>query len=291
MVAVEEALRILSRNISPLPPKQIKADISSGLDYVLAADVRAAKDSPAFRTSMVDGYAIRLGRDDDPRGTTLSVVSTPGMPMRITLKKGQVARVSTGQSLSSDVDAIVMVEDTAVVESTSNGREETKIKILDDADKLRPGDNLREAGSDFRRGDAILHKGDFISAAGGELALFIAAGNESLKVLPQPTITILDIESRYARRKTQADTQPDNARLLQALLAESGVTGGRPDMSSNSLRAKADYQAPRNKYVHRDNLHIVLTPAAPAISRPPWSAPSPQTSSSPPAASAWAKTT
>lgn len=249
-ITVEEALRRISKNVTPLSPTTVKfVDVTNDLDYTLAADVRAQISGPAFRTSMVDGYALRLGTSEDPRGAKFSVVSTPDIPMRIKLDRGQVARVSTGQSLSSDVDAIVMVEDTAVVDAISGGREEARIKIFDDAPDIRPGDNIREVGSDFRRGDTILRKGDFVSAAGGELSLICAAGVESLTVYPQPRLTVIDINPNHATKDSEG-TPSSNKCLVQALLSESGIAGSRPDWGAVlPTRANAEFKAPRNKYV------------------------------------------
>lgn len=93
------------------------------------------------------------------------------------LPEGQVVyRINTGAPLPAGADAVIMVEDTRVhstfVDSTGK-TEEKEIEILAQVDV---GENVREPGSDVKRGDLVLEKGTLISSAGGEIGTLAFIG-------------------------------------------------------------------------------------------------------------------
>lgn len=64
--------------------------------------------------------------------------------------------------------------------STPDGREEIEIEIS--AEGIKPGENIREVGSDLKAGEIILRRGDTISAVGGELGLLASVGKAEVLV-------------------------------------------------------------------------------------------------------------
>lgn len=189
MVPVPDALALIAQHV-PTPATVTARVTPSLVGAVLVADVTAAEDVPAFRASIVDGYAVVAPSDGDMRGvfpvTAVSHASAAGEGKE--LKAGEVARITTGAPLPAGATSVVMVEDTVVAE-TVDGGEEAKVEVF--ATGVRAGENVREVGSDVKRGTVILKKGDQVSSVGGEMGLLAAVGVGEVEVYRRPVVGVL----------------------------------------------------------------------------------------------------
>ena len=190
MLSVAEALNLIESE-TPLP-KVLHIPVDTNLvGFVLAEDVTASEPVPAFRASIVDGYAI----DVDPNGTNEKGVFRVASVSHATageispLPSREVARITTGAPLPPGSNAVVMVEDTLIKETTEDRKEEKNIEIL--TDKVKEGENVREIGSDIKAGHVILRKGEEITAVGGELGLLASVGSAQVSVYQKPRVGIL----------------------------------------------------------------------------------------------------
>ncbi|KAL9022430.1 MAG: hypothetical protein Q9185_000336 [Variospora sp. 1 TL-2023] len=190
MISVDEAIGFILDN-TPKPTVTEIAVNGALVGHLLAEDVQADEPVPAFRASIVDGYATIV--DKDARGSkgTFPVASvshaTPGEIPR--LEKGQIARITTGAPLPLEATSVVMVEDSIIRKKTQNGQEEAEVEIL--ADAMKPGENVREIGSDVQAGETILRKGEEITATGGELGLLASVGKKYVSVYGKPVVGVL----------------------------------------------------------------------------------------------------
>lgn len=174
MLAVEDAVAIVTAGFAPLPAEQIS--LTAALGRVLAEDVAARLDQPPADVSAMDGYAVR--REDTAAGPTrLTVIgeSAAGSPYLGTLGPGQAVRISTGAALPAGADAIVIQEtarrDGDVVAIDQVGREDRWI---------------RPAGLDFKAGDVLLKAGRTLTAR--DVGLAAAMNVPWLKVHRKPRI-------------------------------------------------------------------------------------------------------
>lgn len=190
MISVEDATKMVLE--STPSPKPVKMRVDGGLvGHVLAEDVLAREAVPAFRASIVDGYAITVAE-----GNTCSKGSFPvaaishAAPGKIhNLDPETIARITTGAPLPSGATSVVMVEDTHRSSMTEDGQEEEIVEIL--TDEIEPNENVREIGSDIKYGDTILKKGDEISAVGGELGLLASVGKAEVIVYEKPVVGVM----------------------------------------------------------------------------------------------------
>ena len=190
MLSVEDAVKIIIEN-SP-SPKPVKMPVNGSLvGHVLAEDVQAREAVPAYRASIVDGYAVIVSQDGPSiKGVfPVSGVSHAQPGELPTLHPGQVARITTGAPLPPSANSVVMVEDTIIRSMTDDGREEKEIEIL--TDQVKPDENVREVGSDVRAGEVVLRKGDQITAVGGELGLLASVGKAEVIAYEKPVIGVL----------------------------------------------------------------------------------------------------
>ena len=191
MVSVDDALSLIQQHTPS--PEIVSAPVDHTLvGAVLAEDVSAPENVPAFRASIVDGYAVVVPKDGNMRGV-YPVVSVshaaPGAEME-TLKEGQIARITTGAPLPPGATSVIMVEDTVIKSLTEDGKEEKEVEILAE-DVVREGENIREVGSDVAQGTTILRKGDQISAVGGEIGLLTSVGVSTVKIYRRPVVGVL----------------------------------------------------------------------------------------------------
>ncbi|KAJ5165885.1 hypothetical protein N7492_006181 [Penicillium capsulatum] len=194
MLSVEEALRKISEQTPE--PTVIESPVDTSIvGSVVAEDVYAAEAVPAYRASIVDGYAIIAPDTSNPDKNTkgvFPVASIAHANVGGTLKpleSGTIARITTGAPLPPNANAVVMVEDTELASSTADGEEEATVEIL--AEDIEPGENVREPGSDISLGSKILSRGDLISPVGGELGLLAATGTRTIKLFKKPTVGVL----------------------------------------------------------------------------------------------------
>ncbi|TKY87005.1 hypothetical protein EX895_003682 [Sporisorium graminicola] len=183
LLDLDDALSLIAQH-TPSPTTIQTLPIGPPLiGHVLAEDVTATCDLPPGPTTNVDGYAVRAG--STPAGE-YAVVTLKTLQARSALQPGEIFRINTGQGLPEGTDAVVMVEDTELLEERVG--EEVRVKVLAQVDA---GENVRAGGSDVRAGQVVLRKGTTISALGGEIGTLAFLGRSSVNVYRKPTIAIL----------------------------------------------------------------------------------------------------
>ena len=170
--ALETALRYCRVTESETCP------IGDCADRILAEDMRAAVNSPPFRRSAMDGFAVRsedLWGASERRPVVLTVrgCNDAGSPVIRHIRKGEAAQIMTGGVLPEEADAVVKQEivelrgqDTAVFSAPS-----------------KPGDCFSPIGEDLQEGEILAHAGETVDASA--LAAGAAAGLSMLSVRKQ----------------------------------------------------------------------------------------------------------
>ena len=190
MLSVDDAVELIIKK-SP-SPQPIRMPVSQSLiGHVLAEDIRSPENVPAYRASIVDGYAVIVSEDGPSSKGVFPVASVShAAPGSIpNLQRGQIARITTGAPLPPGANSVVMVEDTVLRSMTDDGREEKVVEIL--TSEVKPDENIREVGSDIEIGEVVLKKGEEITAVGGELGLLASVGKAEVLVYKKPCIGVL----------------------------------------------------------------------------------------------------
>ena len=189
-LSVDNALEVIIKN-SPAP-QSIKVPVNQSLvGHVLAEDVKASDNVPAYRASIVDGYAVIVSTEGPSTKGVFPVTSVShAAPGEIQmLQRGQIARITTGAPLPPGANSVVMVEDTILRSMTDDGKEEKIVEIL--TDQVKPDENIREIGSDIKTGEVVLRRGEEVTAVGGELGLLASVGKADVMVYKKPVIGVL----------------------------------------------------------------------------------------------------
>lgn len=206
MIPVEEAQTIILEQSTT--PEVITKHITSKdfVSHVLAKDITAQINVPHYRASIVDGYAVV--HTDCPGNLELVSVSHASPENSLpTVISGTTARVTTGAPIPDGATAIIPVEETEILELTDDGSEEKIIQVL--AQNVSENDNIRQIGSDVKKGTRILMEGTVVSNSGGEIGLLASVGVTKVQVYRKPVVGILstgdelvDVAGNNAEKKT-----------------------------------------------------------------------------------------
>ena len=168
LVVYDEAIRLLLQQARPVRETEHVA-LGDAPGRVLATEVTSPLDVPPLDNSAMDGYAVRAGEIEPGKHMPVSQripAGTVGQP----LKTGTCARIFTGAPVPPGADAVIMQE-----HATDHANHAVSFESVP-----RPGDNIRSAGEDIRRGDTILESGDRIEPQ--HLGLAASVGLAELEV-------------------------------------------------------------------------------------------------------------
>ena len=174
--SLDEALDGLLAHATLLPAEPVSTFEADG--RVLAEDLVSSLQVPPQDNSSMDGYAVRRGEIAD-EGVPLPVSQRiPAGAAAQDLQPGTIARIFTGAPLPAGADAIVMQEDTLVLE---DGR----VRI----DRVpSEGQWIRRSGEDITRGSTVLARGQRMGPAAQGLAASI--GRDRLQVARRPRVAL-----------------------------------------------------------------------------------------------------
>src|SRR5947209_15572780 len=119
MLSVSEAQKIVLQHAKALLPATT-AISPTALGQILAEDIASDIDMPPYDKAMMDGYAVRS--EDLSKGQgELRVIEevSAGRTPRLSVAPGQATRIMTGAPIPSGADAVVMVEQTTMLDGGS----------------------------------------------------------------------------------------------------------------------------------------------------------------------------
>ncbi len=175
MISVEEAKKFIYNNTCLLP--SIKMPLSEAAGYVLAQDVFATIDIPAFNQSSVDGYAFSYA--DLHERLILNGEAAAGTKENFSLSPKQAMRIFTGAAVPAMADTVAMQEKTII----ENG------ELIINDEQLQQGGNFRAKGSEIKAGALALPKDNFLSPAA--IGFLAGIGITEVSVYSKPSITII----------------------------------------------------------------------------------------------------
>src|SRR2546421_3956590 len=183
MISVEEALARILAEITPLNAMQVPLSEACGL--VLAQDIVAQEDIPPFANSAMDGFAL-LSHDSQPQhGQPSRLRITGGVAAGYVadhaVEEGTTMRIMTGAPLPPGADSVIQIELTR-----SEGPDSEWVEILE---AVPPGNNIRPAGEDMRRGQTVLRQGSEIWP--WAVRLLATLGRPTIRGTQQPHVAIL----------------------------------------------------------------------------------------------------
>ncbi len=218
--SIDEVLTLIKKSFSPLSAvPQETVNTMEALGRVTAKAVVAPEDVPAFPRSTVDGYAV-LAQDTYGAGESIPallqktgqvLMGRPAAPMAA----GEAVAVPTGGMLPPGADAVVMIEDTELLDDLVNCYRQ-----------VAPGDNVIRKGEDISLGREVIPKGRCLRSQ--EIGLLAALSISDITVTPKPRVGILssgdEVTSWQTTTLELGKVRDSNGPALMAMVRQQGGT-------------------------------------------------------------------
>lgn len=241
LITVAKAMEVIDR--AEVFPKVERRPLADAAGLRLAEDLVADRDYPAFRKSLMDGYAVRAA---DLAGAPVALrvvgaIAAGGTSPRA-LAAGEAIAIMTGAPLPEDADAVVPVEET---ERSADG---ASVRILGPAKPLR---FIAERGSDCPAGRTVLPRGAMLGPA--QIAVAASVGAAEVNVFARPRVAVLATgDELVGVEETPGPSQIRNCntpmllaqlRRLGCEVTDLGVARDDLDALRESLRAALAFDA------------------------------------------------
>ena len=185
---------------------------------VLAQEVICPFDLPGFNRATMDGFAVQARSTfgaTESMPALIQVIGSVRMGEKPTihLGPGEAVHIATGGMLPQGADAVVMVEHTQHLDNET-------VEIYKSVSPLQ---HVLELGEDFRKGEAILTKGQQIRPQ--EMGILAALGQAQVTVYKQPTVAIVSTGDEIVPVETIPDLsqlRDVNAYTLSGLVSQAG---------------------------------------------------------------------
>lgn len=211
----EHARELLLTSVAAVEAESVPLSECGG--RVLAQDLIARENVPAFDRSPYDGYALRAAdtanasREHPVTLRVLEEIPAGAVPTQ-NVTAGTAAKVLTGAPIPPGADAVVMFEKTAFTDES-----------VTLSTPLKAGSNIIYAGEDITQGTVIARRGTVIDPG---LAGTLASQGEAVPlVFRKPRVAVISTGSELV----EADTLPENGKIrnsnrhmLEAALARLG---------------------------------------------------------------------
>lgn len=163
------------------------------IGQVSSEDVHADFDLPLADVSIPDGYAVI---SDDVKG------AAEGRPVRLKVdgtvraghgsakhvKRGRAIRIMTGSVIPKGADCVVRFEDTDEP-ANKTGPDRSRPEEVRIYKGAVPGENIRSAGSNVRKGAPIMSAGTIVGPA--QLSVLLSTGKTKANVIRKPVIALI----------------------------------------------------------------------------------------------------
>lgn len=234
MTPLDEALQHVLAQAQPLGVEHV--DLFNADGRVLRADCISALQVPPQDNSAMDGYAVRAA-EITTAGVALAVSQRiPAGHVGTPLQPGTVARIFTGAPVPSGADAVLMQEDTQVLQDGT-----VRFNAVP-----KHGQNIRRGGEDIALNSTVLAQGMRLTPAAIGLAASI--GMAELPVGRKPRVALFSTGDELVLPGTVAPQDMpagsiynSNRYFLRALLQRLGcevVDGGiLPDNLEQTAQA------------------------------------------------------
>jgi molybdopterin molybdotransferase len=209
LLTLEEAQRSILARIRPLPSERVPVEAAAG--RVLSEAAQAVVDLPPFRSSAMDGFALRAA--DAPGELPVVARIAAGKPASSELRPGEAMAIATGGVVPDGADAVIPIE--YVVEH------DNKCTV---PDAVARGASIRPRGGDLQAGETVVEAGIRLGPA--QLGALAAAGVAEINCGAQPRAAVLTTGTELRRPGEPlgpGDVYEANGVILAAQLVTAGA--------------------------------------------------------------------
>ena len=211
-ISYKKSQQILN-NLDIKPKYTKKLFISDALGYILASDIIASQNNPAFLTSAMDGYAIKF---DDLSLKKLKIINTnpAGSVIKDKVTTATCIKTFTGSLMPKGSDTLIPIENVTTIDNF--------ITIDQNVPK---GFATREVGENYKKDEVLIKKGTLIDFA--QIGVMASLNMSNVLVFDKPTISIASTGSEIldlGQKKTNdSQIRSSNHITLQAIASKYGA--------------------------------------------------------------------
>lgn len=230
MISVAEAKKIIRENIGVLSP--VKLSLQQAAGTVLAEDVCAMIDIPAFPQSSMDGYAFSYNDWKSKKKIVVEGEMAAGDNETIMLEPGKAIRIFTGAPVPPGADTVIMQEKVRINSLTGS---ENQLVIEDEL--VQQGANVRLQGSEIKAGELALKEGNYLSPAA--IGFLAGVGIDKIDVYPKPSVSIIVTgkELQQPGKPLQyGQVYESNSFALKAALEQLNITNIKISWADDDLK-------------------------------------------------------
>ena len=211
-ITYSQSLEVLNNIIIPQLPTE-KIYVADTLNRILAKDIVAQENSPAFETSAMDGYAIKhedlsLGKiqiiDINPAGTLIDSEVTSGTTIK----------TFTGSLMPKGSDTLIPIENVTV--------QDNYILINTPVPKYFA---VRDVGENFSKDEILIKKGTLIDFA--QIGVMASLNQVQVEVFIKPKIAIASTGSEILDvgeiQTNDSQIRSSNHLTLEAIAKKNGA--------------------------------------------------------------------
>ncbi|MEA3512185.1 MAG: molybdopterin molybdotransferase MoeA [Campylobacterota bacterium] len=150
--------------------------VANTLNRVLAKDLVASENSPAFKTSAMDGYAIK---HKDLINNKIKIIGNnpAGKMTTSTVTDGTCIKTFTGSLMPQGSDTLIPIENVTV---------ENNFIVINE--KVPFGFSVRKVGENYQNGETLIKKGTIIDFA--HIGVMASLNIVQVEVITTPTVAI-----------------------------------------------------------------------------------------------------
>lgn len=219
VIAFETALSRLLKESRACVRRTQQVPLGQAAGRVLASDIVAGEDLPAFSRSSVDGYAVAAADTFGASAALPALLRLAGevrMGERagFSLEPGTCAAVWTGGEIPEGADSMVMLEEAEVI---SGG-------LIAVESSAAPGRHIIFRGDDALAGKIVLRAGKLLSPR--DVGVLAAFGKTELSVVCRPRVSVLSTGDELvgaAETPRGAQVRDSNGPMLVAACLAAGA--------------------------------------------------------------------
>tara|TARA_B100000686_G_C16777852_1_gene969757 strand:- start:591 stop:1832 length:1242 start_codon:yes stop_codon:yes gene_type:complete len=196
MISYRLALKKLSK--SKLFIKSEKIQLKDSLHRICSENIYSNYNHPAANNTALDGFALnsndtkKAKKNKKIKFKILKSIAAGDNPNINKINKYSCVEVTTGTIIKKPFNTIIPYEKSKIIK-------ESNIKYLSIDKKIKKSNHIRFEGSDFKKGQIILKKGDIIKAS--NILVLKALGVNKIKVKKKLKIILYSTGNEITNKK------------------------------------------------------------------------------------------
>lgn len=222
MILYSEAIDLLRNSVTETL-SIIELPIAECIDSISANNVICDCYVSPFDNSAMDGFAVR--HVDMQQGMTqLNVIGSSFAGDALSHGSSGAWEIMTGAPVPDGFDSVVKIEDVTILARDDAGRP-LKIELNVEPKHVELGNNIRQAGQDFKPNDVIVEQGAAINIA--HIGALSTVGIAKIMVYRQPKIALMSTGKEIVDNALQplesGQIRNSNGPSLMASMAQMNV--------------------------------------------------------------------